>query len=107
MKSPLSVDKKTIKEYKIEPEFDVSPVRKLGFLQGQLQELEGAFWRARVDVIHSERLIESDVEAIKNKGHNNLSEHKNQVVQFYGGIKMIRQLIEELRAEYPELQVEE
>jgi len=107
MKSPLAVDERIVKEFKIEPEFDVAPVKKLGFLQGQLQELEGAFWRARVDVIHAERLQESDIEAIRNKGFNNMSEHKNQVAQFYGGIKMIRQLIDELRAKHPELQVEE
>lgn len=101
--SPLSVDKQTIKEFGIKN--DVSPVKKLVFLQGQLEELEAAHWRARVDVVHAIRLQQSDIEALRLKGNNNLAEHKNQVKQFYDGIVMVKKFIEELREEYPELKV--
>lgn len=107
MISPLSVDKETLKEFKIDPKHDVSPLLKLSFLQSQLEEMQHVFWRARMDVVHARRLQESDVEALRLKGNNNLAEHKNQVKQFYGGIVMIKTMIDELRKEYPELAVED
>lgn len=107
MKSPLAIDKETQKKYKITPEIDVSPVRKLGFLQNQLEELQNMQWRARVDIIHAERLTESTNEVLKHKGHTNMATHVNEVEQATGAIAMIKTYIDELRKEYPELQVEE
>lgn len=107
MQSPLSIDKQTVKKYKITKELDVSPVQKLGFLQAQLQDLQAMQWRSRVDIIHATRLTESDNEVLKHKGHNNMATHVNEVEQATGAIAMIKQLIDELRKEYPELQVEE
>jgi len=101
MKSPLAVDKATVKEFKIPPEIELHPRQKLAFLENQLHELKVAAWRARVDVIHATRLKESPIEALQAKGNNNIVEHKNQVNQFTGGIVMIQKLIEELRAENP------
>lgn len=106
MISPLAVDKQTVKEFKITPDADIPPVRKLAFLQAQLEELQAQAWRERVNVVHAVRLQKSDIEALRMKGNNNLMEHKNAVQQFTGGIVMIKQFIEELRAEYPELQPE-
>lgn len=103
MKSPLAVDKQTVKEFKIPPEIELHPRQKIAFLEAQLHELKAAQWRARVDVVHATRLTESPIEALKNKGFQNMTEHKNQVNQFTGGIVMIQQMIEELRAEYPAL----
>lgn len=107
MKSPLALDKETVKKYKISPEVDPSPVQKLSFLQNQLQELQAMQWRSRVDILHSTRLTESDNEVLKHKGHNNMAQHVNEVEQSVGAINMLRQLIEELRKEYPELAVDE
>lgn len=107
MKSPIAVDKQTVEKNKITPDMEVSPLQKLAFLQNQLSEIKAMQWRSRVDVIHATRLTESTNEVLKNKGHSNLSTHLNEVEQSTGAISMLNKLIEELRAQYPELQVEE
>lgn len=103
MNSPLAVDKATVKEFNIPKEVELHPRQKKAFLEAQLHELKAAAWRARVDIIHAARLQESPIEALKLKGNNNMSEHKNQVQQFTGGIVMIQKLIDELDAENPEM----
>lgn len=106
MKSPIAIDKETAKKFNITPDIDVSPVQKLSFLQNQLQEIQAMQWRARVDIIHATRLTESNNEVLKHKGHNNMAQHVNEVEQATGAIAMTKKLIDELRQEYPELQVE-
>lgn len=106
MKSPLAQDKETVKKYGITPELDVTPMIKLSFLETQLQEIQHAMWRARVDIIHATRLTESTNETLKNKGFQNMADHVNQVQQFTGAIKMIQDFIKELKEEYPELKGE-
>lgn len=103
MKSPLAVDKETMKKYDVTPDVDVSPMMKLTFLQEQFREIQHAMWRARVDIIHATRLTESTNETLKNKGFQNMADHVNQVQQFTGALKMINVLIGELEEEYPEL----
>jgi predicted Ser/Thr protein kinase len=103
MKSPLAVDKETMKKYGVTKDIDVSPMLKLSFLETQLQEIQHAMWRARVDIIHATRLTESENDTLKNKGFQNMADHVNQVQQFTGAIKMIKSFIEELKEEYPEL----
>jgi len=103
MKSPLQVDKDTVKEFNIPPEAELHPRQKLAFLENQLHELKSMAWRARVDVVHAKRLQESPIEALQTKGNNNMLEHKNQVQQFTGGILMIQKMIEELRDENPDI----
>lgn len=107
MKSPLAVDKETVKQYKIPAECELHPRQKLAFLEAQLHELKSAQWRARVDVVHAKRLQESDNQVLKNKGFTNESEHQNQVQQFTGAIVMIQKFIDELRAETGEGEVSE
>lgn len=102
---PIGVDEQTLKEFEITEDF-VSPVRKLAYLQNQYEEMESIFWRSRMDVVHATRLMQSDVEALRIKGGQNLIEHKNQVKQFYGGLLMIRRAIDQLREKYPELAIE-
>jgi hypothetical protein len=63
-------------------------------------------WRARVDIIHATRLTESTNETLKNKGFQNMADHVNQVQQFTGAIKMIKNFIDEIKDEYPELKAE-
>ncbi|MBA3678780.1 hypothetical protein H0W80_01105 [Candidatus Saccharibacteria bacterium] len=103
MKSPLAIDKATIKKYEVTEDIDVPPMMKLTFLQEQFNEIQHAMWRARVDIIHATRLTESDNETLKNKGFQNMADHVNQVQQFTGALKMILVLIKELKVEYPEL----
>jgi hypothetical protein len=105
--NPLGVDEETVKEFNIPPEADPSPVRKLAFLQGQLEELEAQAWRERVNIVHARRLQQSDLEALRDKGFRNMAEHKNTVKQFTDGMVMIRRMITQLREKYPELRVEE
>jgi hypothetical protein len=106
MKSPLALDKETAKKYGITKDLDVSPMIKLSFLETQLQEIQHAMWRARVDIIHATRLTESTNETLKNNGFQNMADHDNQVQQFTGAIKMIQDFIAEIKAEYPELKAE-
>jgi hypothetical protein len=105
MDDPLGVDKETLVEFGIED--DISPVEKLSFLQAQLGEFRQQAWRERVNVIHARRLQQSDIEALRLKGTSNLSEHKNTVARLAEGSVMTKKLIEQLRAEYPELQIED
>lgn len=97
MKSPLALDKALVKEFRLPKEVELHPRQKLAFLEGQLQEIKSAQWRARVDVLHATRLTESPIEALRNKGLQNIGEHKNQVQQFTGAILMLNQLIEEVK----------
>ena len=103
MKSPLDIDKATVKEFKIPKEVELHPRQKLAFLENQLHELKAAQWRARTDIMHAARLQESKVEALKMKGFTNMTDSKNQVQQFTGGILMIAKLIKELRLENPDM----
>ena len=64
-------------------------------------------WRSRVDMLHSARLQDSDNEVLREKGLSNMATHRNEVQQSVGAILMLRQLIEELREEYPELKLED
>lgn len=107
IKSPLAIDKETVKEFGLPAEAEISPLKKLAFLRGQLEEMEIQAWRERVNVVHSVRLQADSDEAIRMKGNNNIMEHKRLIRQFTGGIVMIKQMIKELIAEYPELQVED
>lgn len=107
MKSPLELDKATVKQYKITDDIEISPVQKIGFLQDQLEQIQGMHWRARVDMLHSKRLQEDPNPTLSEKVFNNMATHRNEIEQSIGAIKMIRTLIEELREEYPELAVKE
>jgi hypothetical protein len=107
MKSPIALDKETVKKYGITKELDVPPMVKMTFLQEQLGQLQHMQWRSRVDILHATRLSESENEVLKNKGLQNLGQHVNEVQQSVGAIKMIKTLIDELRTEYPELKLED
>lgn len=106
LNNPLAVDKEIAAELKIPAEAEPTPMQKLGFLQAQLEEFKSQAWRSRVDAVHARRLMQSDIEALRLKGNNNLSEHKNAAVRLSEGIVMTQRFIEQLREEYPELRVE-
>lgn len=103
MKSPLSLDKETVKKYKIPKEVELHPRQKIAFLEDQLNQLKSMHYRARVDVLHANRLMESPIEALKNKGLQNVTTHANEVEQTVGAIQMLDTLIKELRKESPDL----
>lgn len=103
MKSPLGLDQETVTKYKIPKEVELHPRQKLAFLEDQLHQLKAMHWRARVDVLHSKRLQESDNDVLKNKGFTNESTHANEVEQTIGAIKMISDLIKEVRQSNPDL----
>lgn len=103
--NPLAVDKEIVKKYGIKPDEELTPVQKLAFLQDQLQEIKAIQWRSRVDIIHATRLSESDNAVLKDKGLQNRGQHTNEVEQFSGAIRMLKKMVEDLREEYPELQV--
>lgn len=102
MKSPLAVDKETVKEFGITEDMELSPRQKLAFLQDQLIELKNIQWRSRVDIVHATRLSESDNAVLKDKGFQNRGQHKNEVQQFSGAVKMLQSMIDELKEEYAE-----
>lgn len=104
--NPLGVIKKTLKDLNI-PEEAFDPRRMMVFLQAQNDEFKTLVHRYLFDTVHSTRLSESDVEALKNKGLSNLTENKNMVTQFYGGLQVTQKAMDQLREEYPELQPEE
>lgn len=97
--SPLSEDKETVKEFNLKDYHELPKDQKLAFLQAQRQELLNGIWRERVNVIHARRLQRDDNETLRNKGNNNITEHKHTVRQFAGGVDTINKLIEELEAE--------
>lgn len=99
MDSPLALDKKTVKEYKIPQEVELHPRQKIAFLEEQLQQLQHMHWRSRVDMLHAKRLQGEKNEVLKNKGLQNYGQHLNEVQQTIGAITMIQKYIEELKAE--------
>lgn len=107
MKSPLKLDKETVEKLEIPEVVDPTPLQKIAFLQDQLEQIQSMHWRSRVDMLHSARLQDSDNEVLREKGLSNMATHRNEVQQSVGAILMLRQLIEELREEYPELKLED
>jgi uncharacterized 2Fe-2S/4Fe-4S cluster protein (DUF4445 family) len=107
MKSPLKIDKETVKENNITEDIELSPVAKISFLEDQLDQIKKMHWRARVDMLHALRLQEDSNPVLREKGFSNMATHRNEMQQSIGAIRMLQTLIKELREEYPELQVEE
>lgn len=100
--NPLAVDKELVAELKLPVEAEPTPLQKLSFLQAQLEEFKAQAWRSRVDAIHARRLMQSEHEALRLKGNNNLAEHKNAAVRLSEGILMTENFIKQLREEYPD-----
>jgi cytochrome c553 len=103
MKSPLAIDKETVKKYKIPKEAELHPRQKLAYLEEQLNQLKTMQWRSRVDILHATRLSESDNEVLKDKGLQQRGTHSNEVAQYSGAILMVQKFIDELKAEYPDV----
>jgi len=97
--SPLSEDKETIKEFHLTARHELPQDQKLAFLQAQRNELLSGVWRERVNILHALRLQKDDNETMRNKGLNNITEHKHTLRQFAGGIDTVDALIKEMEAE--------
>lgn len=104
MKSPLEQDKANVKFYKVPKEAELHPRQKLAFLEEQLHQLKSLNWRARVDMLHAARLQEDENPTLREKGLSNMATHRNEVQQTIGGIKMISDFIDELKAENPNVE---
>lgn len=100
MKSPLELDQHNVKEYKIPAEVELHPRQKLAYLEEQLHQLKSLHWRARVDMLHAKRLQEDPNPTLAEKGLSNMAQHRNEMQQTIGGIKMINTYIKELRKEH-------
>jgi hypothetical protein len=103
MKSPLELDKANVKEYKVPAEVELHPRQKLAFLEDQLNQIKALHWRSRVDMLHAARLQEDDNPTLRDKGYQNMAQHRNEVQQTIGGIMMINKLINELKDENKDL----
>lgn len=103
MKSPLTLDKETVKKYNIPEDIELSPRQKLAFLEAQLHQIQAVHFRARIDMLHATRLQEEENPTLQEKGLSNMATHRNEMQQTIGAIAMLTKLIEELRAEYPQL----
>lgn len=103
MKSPLALDKETVAKYKIPKEVELHPRQKLAFLEDQLNQIKGMHYRARIDMLHSARLQEDENPTLREKGLSNMATHRNEVEQSLGAIAMLQVLIDELRAENPNI----
>ncbi len=105
--NPLAIDKATVANYKIDDSIELSPLQKLAFVRDQLEQIQHMHYRARVDMLHAQRLQEDENQTLREKGLSNMAQHRNEVEQTIGAIKMLQKLIEELRKEYPELKKED
>lgn len=101
MKSPLELDKANVKTYKVPKSVELHPRQKLAYLEDQLHQLKSLHWRARVDMLHAARLQEDENPTLKEKGLSNMAQHRNEMQQTVGGIKMISDFIKELKNENP------
>lgn len=103
MNSPLELDKATVKKYKIPKSIELHPRQKLGFLEDQLGQIKGMHYRARIDMLHAARLQEDENPTLREKGLSNMAQHRNEVEQSIGAIKMLQTLISEIKSEHPNL----
>ena len=97
--SPLSEYKELVKEFDLKDYHQLPADRRIAFLQAQREELLGGIWREAVNVLHAKRLQKDENEVLRNKGNNNITEHKHMVKQFAGGVDTVDTLIKELEAE--------
>lgn len=88
----------------IEKEFNLGAVSpktdvKLAFIQAQIEEMKQMVWRETVNILHAQRLIDSNNEVISSKGSTNLVDHRNTVKMASEGVLMLMALQKELEAE--------
>lgn len=105
--NPLAIDKATVAKYKIDGSIELSPLQKLAFVREQLEQIQHMHFRARIDMLHAQRLQEDENPTLKEKGLSNMAQHRNEVEQTIGAIKMLQKLTDQLREEYPELKTED
>ena len=106
--SPLSIYQEIVKEFGVTDEHNVSPVGKLTYVQEQVQQQKAILNRLLFDLTTSiynqnEAKDETTKDAHGQKGDS----YRNDIRQIHAAIKTNLQLIDELRAEYEELQIVE
>lgn len=86
MKSPLEIDKDTVKEFAIKPEHDLNTGQKLIFLNAQKNEMQTVLWRNRMDLI----IAMNQVEDLNKQGKEELAgEHAKNVLTYRSTIKQL------------------
>lgn len=108
MKSPIAVYKQVIKEVGVEDSENVSPVGKLTYIQEQVGQQKAILNRLLFDLTTSTlHQDEAKDDMTKDAHRKKADDYKNDIRQIHSSLKINLTLIEELRKEYPELQVAE
>lgn len=108
MKTPLEYYKEVAKEFGIVDDYNVPPVAKLSWAQEQVVQQRQIINRLLTDAATASAQKDTakdpdTVTAYRKK----IDGYKDDLRQLVAGVKINLQLIEELRKEYPELQIEE
>lgn len=96
MKSPKQIDDEVVEEFGITPEIDLNTEFKIAYLKAQIEEFKKMLFRSRVDIILSEKLMTSEVEALAEKGRTNRTENRHNAKQFARGLETLNQYLKEL-----------
>lgn len=108
MSSPLAEYKKLIKEFEVAERETVSPVGKLTYVQEQVGQQQAIINRLLFDMatanVHMSEAKDPITKGAHRKKRDNFAD---DLVQLLGTVRTNLTLIDELRAEYPELQIEE
>lgn len=96
--SPSEIDKKTVKEFKIQPKHEIAKDVKLAYIQEQVTALKQTIWRTRIDILHAQRLMDDENEIMQSKGHEQMTNHRNSLKQFLGAVDTLVLLQEEMEA---------
>jgi len=95
MNSPLEYDQKIVDEFKIE--HDLEPEAKLGFVRTQLEQITGALYRERVELIISQTQVDGATDDVMKSQHQSkLAEHRLLISQFVRSISVLTVLLDEL-----------
>ncbi len=105
---PLAKYKEVVKEFGIPDEHNVSPVGKMTYIQEQVGQQKAILNRLLFDLTVSEVHKEQAKDKMSQDAHRKKAdEYRNDLYQIHAALKINIQLIDELRAEYPELAIEE
>lgn len=108
MKSPLAVYKEVIKEFGVDDDETVTPFGMMTYLQEQVGQQKAIINRLLWDTVttrvhQAEAKDAKTIDAYRKK----VDDYKADLLQLLDGIRVNIKLIEELRTEYPELEVKE
>ena len=101
MKSPLAFDAGIVKEFKIDDALE--PEYKLAYARTQLDEINKALWRERVELLIAQMQIDNATdESVKAHHQGKINEKRMLIVQFVRSITLLTVLVDELQAKLAE-----